>query len=368
MIFGLKCYPHSFGMTVAKISLAPVLLLLSFLAACGSPGEPLPPSLELARPVSDLRATRKGNTVTLTWSAPTSTTDRHNIRHPGPTVICRSAQTIEQCGQPVAKLPPTRNHDSDVSRTYIDTLASFSPNVDAKFVYAIEVLNSYGKTSGPSNQVEVPAAPALPAPADLKAQASGDGIHLSWTPASDIPELPGIRFLYRLYRQEDTHPPVVAGEVPAAADAASSFIDSSFEWGKTYGYWIAIVTLISPSQGAAQQVEGEDSLPITLVARDVFPPATPSGLQAVFSGPGQKPFIDLVWAPDTETDLAGYNLYRSEGEGDVQKLNSLPLKSPAFRDDNVVPGHEYHYFVSAVDIRGNESPRSEQAEEKLTDQ
>ena len=28
-----------------------------------------------------------------------------------------------------------------------------------------------------------------------------------------------------------------------------------------------------------------------------FSPRVPSGLQAVFSGPGQKPFIDLLWSP-----------------------------------------------------------------------
>jgi hypothetical protein len=55
-------------MTVAKINLALIFVSLAVLGACGSPGEPLPPSLELARPVSDLRALRKGNTVILTSS------------------------------------------------------------------------------------------------------------------------------------------------------------------------------------------------------------------------------------------------------------------------------------------------------------
>jgi len=120
-------------MTVAKINLALIFVSLAVLGACGSPGEPLPPSLELARPVSDLRALRKGNTVILTWTAPTSTTDRHNIRHPGPTEICRASGRLQQCGEPIAMLPPTNNHDQDVSRTYTDTLRSFSLDPDAKW-------------------------------------------------------------------------------------------------------------------------------------------------------------------------------------------------------------------------------------------
>jgi fibronectin type 3 domain-containing protein len=88
-------------------------------------------------------------------------------------------------------------------------------------------------------------------------------------------------------------------------------------------------------------------------------------LQAVFSGVGQAPFIDLVWSPDTESDLAGYNLFRRrEGEQPV-KLNSDPVKSPAYRDTNVQPGKKYFYSVSAVDERGNESVRSEEASEQV---
>ena len=355
-------------MTVAKINLALTFLSLAVLGACGSPGEPLPPSLELARPVSDLRALRKGNTVILTWTAPTSTTDRHNIRHPGPTQICRASRTLQQCGEPIAKLPPASNHHQDVPRTYTDALRSFSLDPDAKLVYAIEVLNSYGKSSGPSNQVQVPAAPTLPAPSDLKAQLSGDGVHLSWAPATDVPQSPGVLFIYRLYRRETgTNAQGVAGEVPLQADSAPNFVDNSIEWGKAYEYRMRIVTLIQQSQGKTQQVEGDESQAVTVIAQDVFPPAAPSGLQAVSSGPGQKRFIDLVWAPDSDADLAGYYVYRSEDGGEARKVNPAPVKSPAFRDNDVMPGHEYRYAVSAVDLRGNESPRSEQAEEKVTE-
>src|SRR5713226_5238735 len=89
---------------ISKLGLC--LLALALFAGCGSPGVPLPPSLELARPVSDLRAARKGNTVYLTWSAPETTTDRHNILHPGPTEVCRALGTVmHYCGVGVAQIP-----------------------------------------------------------------------------------------------------------------------------------------------------------------------------------------------------------------------------------------------------------------------
>jgi fibronectin type 3 domain-containing protein len=113
------------------------------------------------------------------------------------------------------------------------------------------------------------------------------------------------------------------------------------------------------------QFEGADTPPIKVFAHDVFPPAIPSGLQAAFSGAGQQPFIDLVWAPDTDADLAGYNVYRHEAGGESRKINKELVKTPAFRDSNVVAGHTYFYSVTAVDVRGNESEHSAEASEKV---
>ena len=96
-----------------------------------------------------------------------------------------------------------------------------------------------------------------------------------------------------------------------------------------------------------------------------FPPAVPTGLQAVFLRVGQSPFVDLIWSPDTEADLAGYNVYRREENGEPAKLTSEPVKAPASRDRNEQSGKQYFYSVSAVDVRGNESARSEEASERV---
>ena len=85
----------------------------------------------------------------------------------------------------------------------------------------------------------------------------------------------------------------------------------------------------------------------------------------MYSGPGQAPFIDLLWAPVTDADLAGYNVYRRENEARAAKINGDLVKTPAFRDTAVTPGKSYAYSVSAVDERGNESPRSEEASETV---
>ena len=112
-------------------------------------------------------------------------------------------------------------------------------------------------------------------------------------------------------------------------------------------------------------LDGDDTPDVKVLAHDVFPPAVPSGLQAAFSGPGQEAFIDLIWAPDTDADLNGYNVYRHEEGAAPVKVNAELVKTPAYRDAAVRPGKHYFYSVSAVDLRGNESARSEETSESV---
>ena len=82
------------------------------------------------------------------------------------------------------------------------------------------------------------------------------------------------------------------------------------------------------------------------------------------SGGGQS-FIDLTWTLNSEADLAGYNVYRREADAAPQKINAELVKTPASRDPNVTAGHTYLYSVSAVDLRTNESGRSEETSETV---
>jgi fibronectin type 3 domain-containing protein len=47
------------------------------------------------------------------------------------------------------------------------------------------------------------------------------------------------------------------------------------------------------------------------------------------------------------------------------RLNSDLVKSPSYRDSAVASGKTYTYSVSAVDVRGNESLRSEETSESV---
>jgi fibronectin type 3 domain-containing protein len=100
----------------------------------------------------------------------------------------------------------------------------------------------------------------------------------------------------------------------------------------------------------------------------VFPPAIPTALAAVatLGQAGTETAIDLSWQPVTDTDLAGYAVYRSEGEAAWQRISpAQPIVPPGFHDTHVEPGHTYRYNVTAIDQGGHESARSAETQETV---
>lgn len=379
------------------------------MTACASIGPPEAPSLELPKPPSDLHAARKGDRVTLTWTIPARTTDRQSVRYLGKTDICLSvAAVIKKCGTPVGEAAPPagfeqaakKSSGKKLSASFTDALAAAleheHPTEFATF--AVEVLNKAGRGAGISNQARVPLVPTLPPFAGFTANATAPGVLVSWKclPTSGRGET-GIKYLFRIYRRPEsstnatkiadvqaTECAVGPNALVATAGQSSnisttsateqetthekidtSFLDQTFEWELTYFYRGTVVSVIAMAGKPTIEVEGDDTPELKVFAHDVFPPAVPSGLQAVSSGAGQQPFIDLIWAPVADTDLEGYNVYRREAGGVAAKVNSELVKTPAFRDMNVVAGKTYFYSVSAVDQRGNESGRSEEGSESM---
>ncbi|MGO9650195.1 MAG: hypothetical protein ACLPOO_19345 [Terriglobales bacterium] len=335
------------------------IMALAGVTACGVPGIPKPPSLDLPQPVTDLRAVRKGDRVYLAWTAPTETTDNLPLHHTGGVVVCRSPGAMYPgCAGgvlPVSQPQPPAQSKS----TFIDAIPAslLGSDPDRQIFYAVSILNRNYRDAGISNVVSVPAVAAPAAPSDFQAQVTADGVVVSWkeTPAT------GARHFYRVYRRaEGTTTDAVAGE---ATWGSFQLIDHNFEWEKTYWYRATVVTVVHVEGKPDSEFESADTLAVKVFAHDVFPPAVPSGLQAVFSGVGQQPFIDLIWAPDTDADLAGYNIYRREEGGEAKKISSGIVTTPAFRDMHVMAGHTYFYSVAAVDVRGNESARCSETSE-----
>src|SRR5208282_2571228 len=85
-------------------------LTVAALCGCGTPGAPQLPSLQLARPVEDLTATRVANRVELDWTFPSKNTDRTLVKHIPETRICRreGITLMSTCGV-VAEVPTPKS-------------------------------------------------------------------------------------------------------------------------------------------------------------------------------------------------------------------------------------------------------------------
>lgn len=85
---------------------------------------------------------------------------------------------------------------------------------------------------------------------------------------------------------------------------------------------------------------------------DTTPPAAPTGLAATASTAA----IALDWNDNTETDLAGYNVYRSASpSGSWVQINASLLNTSAYYDTTAQAGVTSYYTVIAVDTSGNAS-------------
>ncbi len=365
---------------------AAVALLLSLsLAGCGMQGAPLPPSLKLPTTVTDLAAVRTGDQVTLTWTMPKRNTDKLVIKGNTTIQVCRKAESDNCVPVPTALqlLPSAKG-------TFTESLpALLTSGAPRKLAYFVELKNARGKSAGLSNAATVLAGEAPPPVSALAATLRKDGVVLKWAPAPASAQ-PDATVLIRLRRTLLTPQPKTetsktgGGLLPTEREPvevnllveresnqrADRTLDASIRFGETYEYRAQRVARIL-SGDQTLELDGPLSEPVRVQAIDVFPPDVPVGLAAVATASDQQggPSIDLSWQPVTNSDLAGYAVYRSAGtssDANWQRISPVqPLVGPGFHDPDVKPGQTYRYAVTAIDRAGHESARSTEAQEAV---
>jgi hypothetical protein len=374
-------------------------LLLCF-AGCASPGEPVERKAPVPAAISDLSAQQSGNSVVLTCSIPRQTADHISLDGTPAVEIYRA---IHPVGQPSSSAPalvvtiPSAMVTSYVVGDrfrYVDplTAGAYLPNAQQSVAtYLVRTSASPKKESTDSNRVDVAIVPAPHPITDLQAQVVQSAITLSWSaPQSTLTGGSPVITGYRIYRANAATPTNASaasaansvGETTPAAQAASmgnsatpavvpaatsslteigdstttAYKDADAQRNKSYVYSVR-----STIDASGKPLESDDSNLVEITLNDAFPPSAPTGL-TIAALPAQEQLgahIDISWAINPETDLVGYNVYRSEQAGvPGTRQNPGVLPTPAFRDMNALPGRTYFYTVTAVDRTGNESAAS----------
>jgi hypothetical protein len=349
------------------------------LTGCGQTGTPQAPSLRLPTPVSDLTANRIGDRVTLTWTMPRRTTDKLPLKGMQPVQICRRTED-----QPCLTVG-TVSFEMGKPASYDDSLPADLTNGSPRLLsYSIDILSLHGRSAGASNIAYTSAGSSPPAFIHASAEITANGVLLQWQPAS----LPGTDHKVDIERtllsppapakseaklasqsplggggQPSTKEQTLTVRMPPGADPGKA-LDPDAAFDQRYSYRISRVMSVSIG-GKSIDVAGPSNAEIVVDTKDVFPPAAPTGLAAV-AAPADGA-IDLSWTPNTEIDIAGYAVYRSDPDGKPARISSAakPIDSPAFRDATAQPGQAYTYTVTAIDRDDNESPHSAEVQETL---
>ncbi len=357
-------------------------LLSILLGGCAAPAEPLERRAPVPKAVSDLVAVQAGNDIVLRFTLPKETVDRRPLKQLPAIEIYRmirpvgsatpAAPSVSPAPRLILTIPPAMvDQYSDQGHIRaVDSLKAedFQPDEEEVAEYSVRTRASTKKESADSNFVILRIYPAADPVTDLKVETTHSGILLTWTPPQKtlVGSVPTIA-KYDVYRSElDTAGTPAANDVEnlkqktplleIGESEATTYRDTLAVLGKTYLY--SVRSVVRYPNGV---IESGDSNLARMTPSDVFPPTAPQGLVVVFVPPvgGAPAHIELSWAINSETDIAGYNVYRSEQEGAPgTSLNPELLLTPVFRDMNAVPGRRYLYTVTAVDRSGNESPAS----------
>ncbi len=350
-------------------------LILAAFTSCGMPGAPLPPSLNLPVPVTDLSAVRSGGQVALSWSMPTKTTDKVLLKGNIAVRVCRSQSNATQCS-----IAATLSFAPGAAATYTDALPFALADGPAHVLtYSVELLNRKARSAGLSNRAQVLAGEAPAVVEGLSAEMRKGGVLLRWAPAPSTATPAAIRLVRHLLtaptKKTDQGPLAESAEpleqtlIVEPTPNSDRALDTSIRFGETYEYRAQRVARIT-IDGSTLELAGPLSSPLRVNATSAFPPSPPRRLEAVATAGknGSGPAIDLSWFPGTEPDLAGYIVYRRDlgaaGSG-WQRISAQPVIGPGFHDANVEPGLTYGYAVTAIDRDGHESARSTEALETV---
>jgi fibronectin type 3 domain-containing protein len=367
-------FAHSFSVEVFVVRrrrwLALSLLLLSVLtvANCGKRRPPLPPVERVQQRTELLSGVQRGNQVILSWPAPLRNASEGSVQS------IRRIDVYRLAEKPRAPLALTEEEFATRSTligsvtyeeiqkmpeflTYTDTLELAGE--PTRLRYAVRYVNAAGQRASFSNFLLLePAARIAQAPTIIATgkEVSEDAISISWQPpTSNIDGSTPVNLLgYNVYRANESESDL-GQPINDALISGTQFQDRKFKFGETYRYVVRAVSL--GTEGA--QVESLNSNSISISPRDTFAPSAPASI-TVAAAPGR---LSIFFPANPEADIAGYNIFRSTdpdlAKDKWNKLNPALLTRTTFQDEKVESGKRYYYYLTAIDLAGNDSQPSE---------
>jgi hypothetical protein len=352
--------------TVSLVLLLAQAIGLGVLPGCGVQGPPQPPRVEVPGRITDLTLEQVGRKLEIHFTLPQQAQDGERLTKPLEVEILRAQippGLKEPKSSPLAVwiwLQPAQwaAYTKDRSVSYPAGLSEdeFKNWQAADSLIAIRTLTRGFRhrpvESEVSNLVRLRVLEVSGPVEHIESKTTEKAIEVSWVRPAKTLAGEAVKWLagYRVYRSSTEKP----GSFQLVGESqAPPYLDHDFEFGHAYFYEVAAVF-----KENGTTAESDASQPYEVIPRDIFPPARPTGLTALYANGA----VELVWTANTEKDLAGYYVYRRENGDQPRRLNKELLRTPILRDASVQSGHTYFYQVTAVDLSGNESQPCEEAE------
>lgn len=315
-----------------------IVFVLLF-SACGKKAPPRPLALPLAGGINDLSGEVKDGVLFLSFTVPQKNKDGSEIKDLGGFRVFKSCGTCSGTFEPFKNisLEETKGYTIERGRLYVyddDVMNGF------EYAYRVYPYTKKGTRGDTSNTFTIRWENPPEAPKDVIVSADDGIVELKW------PKEEG--YLYNVYRYNGAIYPLFA--LNQTRQAASSFMDAGLTNNTQYTYEVRKVREIG---GVFREGQGTK---VKATPIDKSPPRQPEMVKAVKKGN----LVSVTWKENVEKDFAGYNIYRVIG-GTKEKINKGLIKENSFLDQKISNERFVSYFVTALDVAGNESEPSRES-------
>jgi hypothetical protein len=323
---------------ILAVSLGLVVLTLT-LASCGKKGNPIPRGLPVPTGIGDLRGDARDGVLFVSFSIPNKNMDGTELKDLDGFKILKSCGG---CGGGFAQWKEIRLADRQGYTIRDNRLYTYDDDLREGYTYAYRVYPfSTKNVQGESSNIFSIAWREPPdPPKDVRSEGEDGRINLTWEKEDALS--------YNVYKWERTTYPLLPVNPAPLTD--SRFTESKLTNGVEYKYEVRAVKVVD-----GVPYEGQGTI-VTARPRNTMPPAPPAGLK-LERGKGKA--VLLSWAPNTESDIAGYNVYRVVA-GKARKINDSLVTEPRYTDSKTAGERYVSYYLTAVDKEGNESRPSKE--------
>ena len=327
---------------------------LLFVVGCGYKNYPVPPENVVPKPIEDLRYTVDEKGVNLTWSYPVQTVKGTDLQEISSFELYRAVVPLaDYCGTcPIPfgepQILPGGISVQETRRqgTYLTSLLRSGH----KYFFKVRSRTSWWASSDDSNIVSFVWHTPTKAPEGVKAEIGDGKVTIRWSPVTaymdgrkvDMP------VEYQVLRSHGGRGFEAMGEPVSGTE----FVDRRFTLDQKYFYKVQSLLLLEGNIAGGSTSEEISAIPV-----DMRPPSPPTGVGVI----GMEKGIKVYWEKSTESDVAGYRIYRRAANQQTPiLLGETNAATLSFTDGQVPGAVRMYYSVTAFDTakKPNESEHS----------